>query len=210
MPGHGLVHAVLSAGGLSSPSAFAVCSVLLIFCGVLRPLESRARALVGGPRTAERASTEAPIENPPERGRPGPSGTVPGPPESSPLTLNAVELALIAELSLEMARANDAVADDATERFDTRRSASEAASAWRQRARMLQSHARRQSSTPMGPHGRQFSASTYTGPERRRHMRRMHTRRTDSASAQLGRYDRRIEAERRGGDRRRSELGTSL
>ena len=58
------------------------------------------------------------------------------------MSLNSIELGLIAELNLEMARANEAVAEDATELPETRRVASEAANAWRERARLFQLQAR--------------------------------------------------------------------
>ena len=67
------------------------------------------------------------------------------------MRLNAIELALIAEHSLEMARANEAVADDPTKRLETRRRASEVAAAWRHRAEVLQTQALRQSAHPIVP-----------------------------------------------------------
>jgi hypothetical protein len=122
------------------------------------------------------------------------------------MSLNSIELGLIAELNLEMARANDAVAEDVTERPETRRVASEAANAWRERARLFQLQAQRQNAHPIGPGSRPVHSPTlaHTGAERRRQMRRMRTRRT--ARRVLDLRDRRMGPDRRQRDRRRPEL----
>jgi hypothetical protein len=122
------------------------------------------------------------------------------------MSLNAIELALIAGHSLEMARANQAVADDPTTRLEARRKAAEAAAAWRQRAELFQMEARRQSASPILPGVPPVRANeTAYGSERRKQMRRGHTRRTDSSWAGDGRGDRRARPERRRRERRRPE-----
>jgi hypothetical protein len=116
------------------------------------------------------------------------------------MSLNAIELALIAEHSLEMARANQAVADDGATRLETRREAARVAAAWRQRAELFQIEARRRSAYPIHPCVQPIRP--YAGPERRRRMRRTHTRRTDPAYAGNDRGDRRAGPERRWRERR--------
>ena len=64
----------------------------VLFCGLLRPLEWRARRLLRAARWAPTA-----VERP--------SDASPDPASALPTSLNAIELALIAEYSLEMARA---------------------------------------------------------------------------------------------------------
>jgi hypothetical protein len=171
--------------------------VFLVFCGLLRPLEGRIRALVRRPPPAH-----AGVE-PPRDASPDPSTAL-------PTSLNSIELALIAEYNLEMARANEAVADDATKRLETRRRASKVATAWRRRAQLFQLQAWRQSAQPILPGEQSIRAPgrVYTGPERRWRMRRTQTRRTGSASvcAGHGPGDRRAGAERRRRDRRHPEL----
>lgn len=122
------------------------------------------------------------------------------------LTLTPVELALIAELSLEQARAHDEVAEDTTQRPDTRRAAAASAAAWRERALMLQSEVRRRSAHPMLAAG--IVGASYTGPERRRGARRTATRRARLVSLVGGvvgrdRRARRDRRDRREQDRRR-------
>ena len=116
------------------------------------------------------------------------------------MSLNAIELALIAEHSLEMARANQAVADDATTRLKTRREAAQVAAGWRKRAELFQTEARRRSASPIVPGVHPIRP--YPGPERRTRMRRTHTRRTDEAPAGDGLGERRDAPERRRRDRR--------
>jgi hypothetical protein len=126
----------------------------------------------------------------------------------APVNLNAIELGLIADFSLEMARANEAVAEDATQGMETRRRASEVAMSWRQRAELFHSHARRQGAQPIlpDPHAVHVARQAYSGPERRTQMRRRQTRRIDPASSAGHDHDRRAGAERRQRDRRRPEL----
>jgi hypothetical protein len=127
----------------------------------------------------------------------------------SSLSLNAIELALISELSLEQARAYDEVAEDPTHLPETRRAASATAAAWRERARMLQLAARRRSAYPMLPQAGPLHVSrwTYTGPERRRRMRRTATRRSRPVTAVdgVGGGERRVGRDRREADRRYPE-----
>ena len=125
------------------------------------------------------------------------------------LPLNAIELSLLADLNLEMAQDNEALAQDETQRPETRHRASELATAWRARARHFRLQAQRQSAQPMLPglEPSPASAHAYTGPERRRQMRRRETRRETAVAVamRLGPFDRRAGAERRGRDRRRPE-----
>jgi len=158
---------------------------LLVFSGLLRPLEPRACML------RRRAAVEL---------RPD---ALPDPAGASPMSLNSIELGLIAELNLEMAQANEAVAQDVTQRPETRRVASEAANTWRERARLFHLQAHRQSAHPIVPGTRSVHPAglAYTGPERRRQMRRTQTRRTGGPV--LDARDRRIGSDRRRRDRRR-------
>ncbi|HUJ34699.1 MAG TPA: hypothetical protein VLW51_05775 [Solirubrobacteraceae bacterium] len=124
------------------------------------------------------------------------------------MSLNAIELALIAEHSLEMARANEAVANDAATGLETRRRASEVAAAWRRRAESFKLQAQRRCAHPIVPGEQPLShVRAYAGPERRQRMRRTQTRRTDPAWAAADEdRDRRAGPERRRHDRRRPEL----
>ena len=130
--------------------------VLLAFSGLLRPLQRGARF------------------RPPPRARPDE-------PVAPPMRLNAIELGLIAELSLEQARANEELANDVSQRSEARRRASQSAMAWRERAHWFQSQARRQGHRPMAPDPWPLHSS-YAGRERRRQMRRSQTRRAGEAA----------------------------
>ena len=164
-----------------------VAVILLALSGLLRPLQWRARGFVSLARSAP-APARAPA--------PRPSA----PPDQASMALNAIELALIAEHSLEMARANQAVADDAAARLETRREAAQVAAAWRERAEQFQIAARGRSADPIVPSLQPIRPPG--GPERRRRMRRKHTRRTDPTPAGDGRGERRAGPERREDDRR--------
>jgi hypothetical protein len=164
-----------------------VAVILLALSGPLRPLHWRARGFAGLARVAPGAEA-----------RPNTS------PAETPMSLNAIELALVAEHSLEMARAHQAVADDATSRPEARRKAAEVAAAWRQRAELFQIEARRRSAQPIVPGVRPIRP--IAGPERRSRMRRKHTRRTDRAAPRHGPRDRRAVPDRRRRDRRGAEL----
>ena len=167
-----------------------VALVLLALSGLLRPLGWRVRAFVGRARWAPAAVESPPVASPDQASATGTS-------------LNAIELALVAEHSLEMARANQAVADDATTAPEARRKAAEVAAAWRQRAELFLTEARRRSADPIVPGVQPIRAngSAYTGSERRKRMRRAHPRRTDPVSAGDG-HDRRAGRERRRRERR--------
>ena len=177
MLGHDLAQALqLGADGPRLIAFFA----LLAFCGLLRPLGPRAR--VERPRRARPEDEPTPI-----------------------ITLNAIELGLLAELSLEQARAHEEVVKDAFQRPEARRAAAGTAAAWRERARTYQLQARRQGAAPIVPGG--YLSRAYTGPERRRQIRRRETRRTRGrAAGGVGRADRRTGHDRRQADRRRPEL----
>ena len=165
--------------------------VLLLFSGLFRP---RVQSGLG---TGKIRSLDQPLpDNSPDRV------------VASPISLSSIELALIAELSRERARDYDAVAGDADQRPEARQAASEAAIAWRERARILQLEAGRRSWQPMLPAWpAQVLASTYTGPERRRHARRTQTRRgPDAPSDTSSSRDRRTGPGRRRSDRRRPQL----
>jgi hypothetical protein len=174
--------------------SLAVCFALLIFSGLLRPwarnvLPLADRSLPGKPRPD--VSFDRAV--------------------ASPITLSSIELALIAELSLERARDNAAIARDVTQRPETRQTAAAAAMAWRERARILHLEASRRTGQPMAPQCQvPATALTYSGPERRRQLRRRKTRRggPEDSNDASGSRDRRTGAERRGPDRRRPEAAT--
>lgn len=181
MLGHGLAGAIqLGGGGAGVVVGFA----LVTFCGLLRPLDRR--GWLEPPRRA-REKDAAP---------PSPTPTV---------RLNEIELGLLAQLSLEQARAHEELVGDPSLRPETRRRAALTAAAWRDRARAFQLHARRRGAAPILSYDTPSHA--YTGPERRRQMRRRESRRTDAqGSGDIARADRRSGHERRQGDRRRPEL----
>ena len=160
---------------------------LLVFSGLLGPLAPSVRTL------RRRGAVE------PRRDE------LPDPAGASPMSLNSIELGLIAELNLEMAQANEAVAQDITQRPETRRAASEAAYTWRERARLFHLQAQRQSAHPIvpGPRPVHPAGLAYGGPERRRQMRRMQARRTGGPVLDV--RDRRIGSDRRQRDRRGPE-----
>lgn len=198
MHGHAIAHVIVPAAVRPfdiSPGPWLVLFGLLLFSGLLRPLErgfcalrySLARHMQSGP--------------PPSAGRDHA--------EPSTLSLNAIELALIAEFSLEQACAHEEVAADGNQRPETRRAASTAAAAWRERARVLQLEASRRGGQPMvpGEQSRRAAGPTYTGPERRRRKRRTRTRRSGRVVLADGAdRERRIGGDRRSRDRRRPQL----
>jgi hypothetical protein len=191
MYGHALVHTMLSGGD----GTLATCVALLVFSGLLGPFEPSARGL-GKLRKARRSHEPSRM-------------VTPVPSADATMSLNAIELALIAELSLEQASAYETVAHRAGERPEIRLAAAETATAWRERARRFQLEARRRSGQPMVP-GRpaRVMASSYTGPERRWQTRRRDLRRgrRELAAAGPGPSDRRTRPERRRRDRRRGGL----
>jgi hypothetical protein len=190
--------AILQATLQGADGAWPVSCALLIFAGLLSPLEPRARAL-REMRRAVRCSQEPPPEAGVDRA------------EALATSLNAIELALIAELNLEQARAHDEVANDAARRPEVRLAAEAYATAWRERAGMFQLEAQRRGGHRMAPRSARVRDWTYTGPERRRQRRRLQTRRGDGAAAserpdRRDRRDRRMRPERRRHDRRVPEL----
>ena len=197
MLGHGLAGAVqLGGGGAGVVVGFA----LVAFSGLLRPIGRRAR--VGPPGRAREKDAATPTATPTIR-------------------LNEIELGLLAELSLEQARAHEELIGDPSLRPETRRRAAVSALAWRDRARAFQLHARGKGAAPIvsSDHATiissdrativrgDYSSHVYTGPERRRQMRRRESRRGDAqGSGGVERADRRSGHERRQGDRRGPEL----
>jgi hypothetical protein len=126
------------------------------------------------------------------------------------MNLNSIEIAVVAEMDLEMARGYEEVARDTTQNAETRRAAQDAASRWRERARLYSLEARRLTAEPLFPGERPASQPDrpYTGPERRKQERRRGERR-GNGSAQSGHpgaltfgRDRPINPDRRQGDRR--------
>ena len=179
MHGHGLAQAILFGG---DGAGLVVCFALLAFCGLLRPLGGRTRIKLPQPARPDIPAT--PI-----------------------VRLNAIEFGLLAELSLEQARAHEELAEDASQAPETRRSAAGAAVAWRERACGFQLQARQVGAAPICP-GEHFGR-VYAGPERRRQTRRREMRRTGApASLAVDRDDRRSGPDRRQGDRRRPELAS--
>lgn len=186
------MHGALAQTILSSPDGLLP---LLILCGLLRALQHRVRP-VSGPRWGAGGSQEEARSDGPVR-----HGTT--------ISLNSIELALIAELNLEQARAHDAVANDPDTRTDIRLAAARAAGQWRVRASLLQRQAQLQSSQPMlsGYETMHNGLSVdYTGPERRARTRRKRTRRATAMHAGPGRRDPDSRGDRRRGDRRRPKL----
>jgi hypothetical protein len=116
------------------------------------------------------------------------------------MKLSSIELALIEELNLEMARACDEVAEDARNPRETREAARERGSRLRKRARMFHLEARRLAAEPA------LKAEPYAGPERRHGDRRTTDRRergpTPPAHLPAG-HERRINPDRRREERRR-------
>jgi hypothetical protein len=119
------------------------------------------------------------------------------------MKLSSIELALLAELNLEMARAYDAVAEDDCQPPDVVRVAQRRRSELRARARMFRSVARRVGAEPALI--AQPEKENYTGPERRRAERRIGERRVRErrTHAPSGGSERRINPDRRRGERRR-------
>jgi hypothetical protein len=94
------------------------------------------------------------------------------------MNLNSIEMAVVAEVDLEMARTYEEVAGDATQRPETRRAAREAASGWRERARLNQLEARHRSAEPIVPTEQTLDPGRpYSGPDRRKEERRKGERR---------------------------------
>jgi hypothetical protein len=136
------------------------------------------------------------------------SGARPRSENYAAFSLSAIELAVVAELNLEIARAHDELAADASQRVETRRAAHAKATAIRARAELLHLEARLLSTQPMlyAP-SRQEPASAGTWPERRSYERRTQSRRRDgeSAAGAPGGRERRTLPDRRQRERRAAE-----
>lgn len=117
------------------------------------------------------------------------------------MKLSSIELALLAELNLQMAHAYDEAADNGDNSIEARRDARERGSQLRERARRFQDEAQRSSdeaalTTAPG--------ALYAGPERRRGDRRTNERRRYGPPDHLPTgHDRRINSDRRRAERRR-------
>jgi hypothetical protein len=115
------------------------------------------------------------------------------------MKLSSIELALIEELNLEMARACAEVAEDARNPRETRDAAQERGSRLRERARMFHLEARRLAAEPA------LKAGLYAGPERRRADRRRSERRESAPTPPdhlPAGHERRINPDRRREERR--------
>lgn len=124
-------------------------------------------------------------------------------PRASPvaaLELSELELAVVAELNREMASDYEQVASDPGQRLESRRRASELALALHERASLFQLEAQLR----LGPSPPPAGAHVYSGPERRKDGRRVHSRRAghEAASPRWG-GERRTTPDRRRRDRRR-------
>lgn len=195
MYGDALAQTILSVPG----GPFVACLPLLIFCGLLRPVQRGVRLVEEG-RLAGRGS-----HGPPSR------SDATGRRVGSAISLNSIELALIAELNREQARDHDAVANDPRTRPEKRLAAARAASQWRARASVFQVQAQRQSAQPIVPDYQTMDDGlgvVYAGPERRQRTRRTRKRRATAAPRGLERHNRQAIGNRRRGDRRRSELAS--
>ena len=114
---------------------------------------------------------------------------------------------------LEMARRYEEIVGDATQSPASRRAAEEAASRWRERARLCRLEARWLGAEPIVADGPPASerGPAYSGPERRKQDRRKAERRSSEPGVvgQTGTasFDRRVNPDRRKGDRRSSWPG---
>lgn len=215
MPHHLIHHALLGPLGHQVLPRLTACLALAVFSGLLRgdphigasPLVSAIRAWVGRRRgRAEGTSlTRQPRQATEQRDR---RKSVEQP-RADRNSLSALELAVVAELNLEMARAQDELANDAGQAADARRLAQVRAMALRERADSLHLEARRLTAQPMlyvpaledpGPRS--------TAPERRRHDRRTGAcrRTTNSAAGPPGGRERRTTPDRRKSERRDAPL----
>jgi hypothetical protein len=125
--------------------------------------------------------------------------------------LSPIELVLVAELNLELARAHDEVASNPSNRDETRETAREAAAALRQRADLLRSRAADLSANPVTAVSwseRCHHDPPYLGSERRKAARRTSARRAGElpTPGAVGGPDRRMETDRRRRERRRRAL----
>lgn len=142
------------------------------------------------------------------RDRPDSAGRHPSSEDGAALSLTAIELAMLAELNLEIARGHDEVADDGTRRGQTQQAAREVATALRERADAFRLEALRRSADPAYRPSMANAVSAYIGPDRRRQRRRTQARRRDGATGlgARGGGDRRTVPERRQRERRSGSL----
>ena len=126
--------------------------------------------------------------------------------------LSPLELALLAELNLELARAHEQVADDEAGRDEAREAARRSAAALRERARSLTLQAQARNAEPTIPGCPPITAPyhPYPGPERRKEARRALARRDDKPAidGRLRAADRRTGDDRRRTDRRGRALAS--
>jgi hypothetical protein len=211
MPDHVISHALLVPLGHQVLVRLTACLALLMFSGLLSAdphigLAIRETCV----RWRRRMSL---IRKPPgvtDRRDQRESGQPPRSEKTAVFGLSAIELAVLAELNLEIARSHDELFDDASLRVETRRAAHASATALRERAESFHLQARRLSTQPMlyAP-SMQKPASSCTAPERRTHERRTASRRRDAASApgRPGGPERRTLPDRRRNDRRGASQG---
>jgi hypothetical protein len=191
---------------------------VLVFSGLMRsslritlpqalsevePTRARRRALVQRLRRLRRSQHGAE-----RRDRPDSAGRHPSSEDGAALSLTAIELAMLAELNLEIARGHDEVADDGTRRGQTQQAAREVATALRERADAFRLEALRRSADPAYRPSMANAVSAYIGPDRRRQRRRTQARRRDGATGlgARGGGDRRTVPERRQRERRSGSL----
>jgi hypothetical protein len=120
--------------------------------------------------------------------------------------LSSIELGLLARFNLEMAEAYDEVAEDPKVRAETRESAQDSASRWRERARLFQFEAQRSGACPRsrGEVPTEERPPLHPGPERRKRERRIRDRRVRDLlpPGALGHAERRLCRDRRQRERR--------
>jgi hypothetical protein len=127
-------------------------------------------------------------------------------PTVAAMKLTSIELAVVAELNLEIASGYDEVAEDPKQQSQTRRRARDSAFRRRLRARLLHLEAQRLGAQPtlsdeQLPHEQ---GPPYSGPERRKYERRSGERRGRlAAPSTSGDVDRRVNRDRRRAERRR-------
>lgn len=130
-------------------------------------------------------------------------------PSVAAIELGSIELAVVAELNLEIASAYDEVAADATQQPETRRRAREGAIRRRLRAGLLHLESERLLAQPSLPEERSTRETElpYVGQERRKYERRAGERRAQYAARDSsGGGDRRGDRDRRRDERRRQSL----
>jgi hypothetical protein len=206
LPHHLIHHTVLGPLGHQVLVSLAACLPLLVFSGLLR-VDPRI-GLSPVRRLVEWISLIRQPGDATEREDWRESDAQPRSENYAAFSLSAIELAVVAELNLEIARAHDELADDASQRVETRRAARAKATAIRERAELLHLEARLLSTQPMlyAP-SRLEPASFGTWPERRTYERRTRSRRRDeeSAAGAPGGRERRTLPDRRQRERRAAE-----